>query len=105
MNLAVPQHDPPTFNGADRPPADRRVEFAHRRRRDASGLRRFNDGQRQGMLAGPLDAGRQAQNFGLVESGRRHDRRHRRLALGERAGLVHDEGVDAAPCAPALRRS
>ena len=41
-----------------------------------------------------LDAGGEPQHLVLVERRRRHDRRHRRLALGQRAGLVDHQGVD-----------
>ena len=65
-----------------------------RRRRDALLLGRGDDGDGERMLAGPLDAGGQAQDLGLREALRRHDGRDGRLALGQRAGLVDDERVD-----------
>jgi hypothetical protein len=52
-----------------------------------------DDRARQRMLAGPLEAGRQAQQLALVEALGGHDRDQARLALGEGAGLVHHQGV------------
>ena len=49
---------------------------------------------RERMLAGALDACGQPQHFVLVEARRGDDRRHRRLAFGQRAGLVDDQRVD-----------
>ena len=90
----VAEHDLLALDRAERALAGRRVEVAHRRRGDAALLRGVDDGERERMLAGALDAGREAQDLGLGEALRRDDRRHRRLALGQRAGLVDDERVD-----------
>ena len=46
------------------------------------------------MLAGPLQAGSQPQKLSLRPTGQGHHRRELRLALGERAGLVHHQRVN-----------
>ena len=74
--------------------AGRGIELGHRRGGDALLLRGGDDGDRERMLAGPLDAGREPQHLGLRKAGRRHDRSHGGLALGQGAGLVDDERVD-----------
>ncbi len=79
---------------AQRPLAGRRIEAHHPRRGDAARLRGRNDRLRQRMLAGLLDAGREFQHRRLVLAVRRHDRGDRRLALGQRAGLVDHQRID-----------
>ena len=61
---------------------------------DAALLRRFDDRGAERVLARPLEAGGEAQKLVLGDAGRRLDRRHRRPALGQRAGLVDDKRVD-----------
>ena len=51
------------------------------------------DRARQRMLAGALQTRSQAQQVGLVEAVRGFDGDHTRRALGERAGLVHEQHV------------
>src|SRR5262249_37618825 len=46
------------------------------------------------MFAGAFDAGSKLQHLRFVETGCRHNGDHLWLALGERAGLVDNEGVD-----------
>ena len=48
----------------------------------------------RGMLACPLEAGRQPQELGFIEAARWGDGGDRRLAFGQRAGLVDDQRVD-----------
>jgi hypothetical protein len=45
------------------------------------------------VLAGGFEAGGQAEQLALVDSRSRLDRDQVRAGLGERAGLVHHEGV------------
>ena len=52
-----------------------------------------DDGRCEGVLAPALQARGKAQQGGFVYSFKRHHRHEPRLAFGERAGLVHDEGV------------
>ena len=54
-------------------------------------------GNRRGqrVLAGDFDAGGQPEHLPFVLARHRHDRDHAWLSLGERAGLVDDERVDA----------
>ena len=58
----------------------------------------------QRMLARPLEARGERSSVGLVEARERDDVGQRRLALGQRAGLVDDQRIDATRAAPALRR-
>ena len=53
-----------------------------------------DDGGGQRMLARLFEAGGQAEQLGFIEPGGGHNRNDPRLALGERAGLVDDQGID-----------
>ena len=53
-----------------------------------------DDGHSERVLGRAFDAGGEAEELALVEPGGGDDLRDRRLALGERAGLVDDQGVD-----------
>ena len=52
------------------------------------------DRRGQRMLARLFEAGGQSEQLGFVLARRRHDRHQPGLALGQRAGLVDDQGVD-----------
>ncbi len=69
-------------------------ESGHRGNGDAAFARSVQDRACQRMLARPLDAGRNPHDLVFVEAFRGHDGDDLRLAFGQRAGLVDDEGVD-----------
>ncbi len=64
------------------------------RRARAFLFRSGDDGAGERMLARVLDAGGEPQHVVRVEARRRNDRRHRRLAFGQRAGLVDHQRID-----------
>src|SRR5918993_3707498 len=90
----VAEHHLAALDGPECAFAGRRVELRYRRGADPLLLRRGDDGYRERVLAGALDAGREPQDLGLRKAGRGNDRDHGGSALGQGAGLVDDKGVD-----------
>src|SRR5215207_1460722 len=90
----IAEHDLAILDPALCALSSRAVEIRDRRGPDPALLRRLYDGDREWMLARPFDARSQAQDLLLGEALGRYYRRHGRLALGERAGLVDHKGVD-----------
>ena len=73
-NLALPSATCLAFDRPDHALAGRRVEASTRRAATDLALRcRRDDGSGQRVLASPLDTGREAQHFILVEALRRND--------------------------------
>ena len=60
----------------------------------AARLRAFDDRLRQRVLGRFFDGGGQSQHLALIPIGQQHHIGERRLADGDRAGLVEDHGVE-----------
>ena len=73
--------------------AERRGKVRHRARRDALLFRFRDDGRRERMLALRFEAGCDGEQLCFVDADGR-DARDARPPLRDRAGLVHDDGVD-----------
>ena len=66
-------------------------EIGHVDQRDASLARAGDNRAGERMLADPLQAGDQTDQLRLLEAAVRHDGHQPRFALGQGAGLVHDQ--------------
>ena len=71
----------------------------------AAFLRGLHDRRRQRVLAPPLQARREPERLGVVRSVESDDGDEARPPLGEGAGLVDDERVDAVPLQPIRQRA
>src|SRR3984893_19543041 len=89
------ERDLAAVDGPGRPLAGGRREIARLAEPQAALLGRVQDRLCQRMLAAALDAGGEPQQFGLVDTVSANDRDYLGLTLGERAGLVEHDGVDA----------
>ena len=74
--------------------AERRGKVRHRARLDALLFRFRDDGRRERMLALRFEAGCDGEQLCFVDADGR-DARDARPPLCDRAGLVHDDGVDS----------
>ncbi len=92
----IAQRKRATGDGSAHTHAGHRVEVLHAVELEvpASGL--GHDGIGQRMLAALVQAGRQVQHLVGVEALEGHDFLERGASFGEGAGLVDDEGIDAA---------
>ena len=70
------------------------VGTTRRREGEAALVGRADDGRAERVLAAALEACGEPEQFVLVDALGGEDRGHRRLALGQGAGLVDDERVD-----------
>ncbi len=74
--------------------ADWRIEILHCAERKISFGRCAYDSLGKRVLAGALDAGGELQQGIVVDARRRNHRDNRRLAFGQRAGLVDNQRFD-----------
>ncbi len=93
QEACVAQHNRTSLDAARHALTRERLEILTAGQFHAALDRAANHGRRQRMLAAALQARGQSQQFGFAETGRRLDDDESRLALRQRAGLVHDQRV------------